>query len=1306
MQQNAIEAAIFWRLSRASIICASVAVFMLVLSLAAVRPALADEPPEGGAENSPTLPPSAIAAARSANGDAEVTDPAVAAALPHSDLDRGEALELLEGVFDPSLEGAAGIFDSLDVNKFISSNAAVVAPVERSEAVTVGGGEGEEGASSSPVLLESTVPLFVPGQDGLRETVDLTLEHSDGQLLSAAALEPVAIPEELGEGLELPESGIAIQLVGAPSERAPSILDESVAAYPNVAPDTDFAIAPTPTGLETLATLRSPDAARSEQLKLTLPSGAVLAETEDGGAVATLGGEPILDVKPASAIDANGDPVPVEMKVSGDELTLTVSPAQDTAWPVLVDPLMEGFAWQAGATPTTAGWSSWSNSPKILLGYGENWGPGHNGLYIEAQHEYFNVGAQAVWTHGVPRLEEEEAKGKYPTSFITNFSLQGISMITTAGLASPFLFGGIFDPSTSKWSGDPGNEAVWSWPGNAPSWLQNATLNFENGTPSKRDQHAQRAYGMSLAVSEPGWLGSPRASYLGAASVQIADEDSPTVANPKVSSLWVNQYGASPITVEAADTGLGVKNVTFAVPGQGEITVSNACGGQTADPCPSRQTVSLGSYSPAKMPQGYDYVAIRAHDVLWNPTPENALARALVKVDHTAPQVALSGTLTEQAKLGTNLAQYTVKYSASDGTEAAPQSGVASTEVKLDGKAVEARYAPGCAEESCSISREWTLNSSQYPVGPHTIEVVATDAVGLSTTKTLSINLTADTTAPTIAASGAFFEGPEGWLRQQTYSASVHTTDAKGSGVAALSFKLDGSTIGSTSASCKLGGCELSLAKSVNTALYAGGAHQAEVVATDARGNTSKRTWIINVDPSGHVSNQEAEDTLEAAEDTTEPTEPTTPPLAENSSFIGPEEIAAGNNPGLSTNGGTFVSTGTAVDSEISEDPSQGATLHIEDEQTAASGGMDVEVTPLNVAGEATNAQVSAGMAAVAANDHPSTDTVVRPKYDGVLQFETIRSPTAPETYEWEVSLAAGQALKSIDEQNAGVFYKDGTEMMLISAEPANDATGKAIPTSLSVTGTNIITLTVHHRATETVYPVLAGSAFEVGYTTVEVIIPPPPVEGGQSAPEGDVLEVSAPEPATPEEAGITDRETLLRAAHNTVSHGFIFRRCETVFEYVDPTGPGVPRRQFHCGNPFTGEPSSGEVAFEFAVRGRFFVSPGLFVAHAGTPTTDIGCDKHLYPEHFSDPDDEWTIQPAYFINPDQRCVWWGITKNGGGSRVGVGKHLTGYGEWNAGRGHTNEWNTYQLGSAAYIWATDSPEGYFVDKNKTTCIDC
>jgi hypothetical protein len=122
--------------------------------------------------------------------------------------------------------------------------------------------------------------------------------------------------------------------------------------------------------------------------------------------------------------------------------------------------------------------------------------------------------------------------------------------------------------------------------------------------------------------------------------------------------------------------------------------------------------------------------------------------------------------------------------------------------------------------------------------------------------------------------------------------------------------------------------------------------------------------------------------------------------------------------------------------------------------------------------------------------------------YDGVLSFQAIQSPSEPEEYSWRVELEEGQELKQIDDQHAEGFFEDGHPAFSIVADPAHDAIGTNVPTTLAVTGPDVVTLTVHHREGNPLaggapfdYPVIAGAGWEGGFQTHSATIeePKPP---------------------------------------------------------------------------------------------------------------------------------------------------------------------------------------------------------------------
>jgi PASTA domain len=117
---------------------------------------------------------------------------------------------------------------------------------------------------------------------------------------------------------------------------------------------------------------------------------------------------------------------------------------------------------------------------------------------------------------------------------------------------------------------------------------------------------------------------------------------------------------------------------------------------------------------------------------------------------------------------------------------------------------------------------------------------------------------------------------------------------------------------------------------------------------------------------------------------------------------------------------------------------------------------------------------------------------------EGGMSFQAITSVAGPEDFSWTVNLGDDQELKAIDDQSVGVFYEDGHPAFTLHAVKARDAVGTKVPTTIAVSGPDMITLTVHHRAGNPlaggapfVYPVVAGAGWEGGLQTYIVQMPP-----------------------------------------------------------------------------------------------------------------------------------------------------------------------------------------------------------------------
>ncbi len=1445
------------------------------------------------------------------------TDPSAAEALPHEDLDREEAIDLLTAVFGASLGGPARLYDELDVRSFRSDYVAVTEADEPAQAT------GEE--ASEPGLLTSFLPLRAEGDDGVKAPVELGLEHAEGELQPENPLVEVGLPAQIEDGISLPETGVTIELAGAPGERSASNVEESAAVYPNIFTDSDLAVTPTPTGVETFTQLRSPDAPHTQTFRLDMPPGAELEPTEDGGASVVKDGSPLLKVRPPTAIDAEGDTVPVSLSVSGDSIIVHAAPTTANEYPLLVDPVYETYFWDQNPTDHSPEWyPATSPTPKFMAYWPEP--PSPPGIKMWSGLGAITPGYQANWNYYVPRFFSDFAdplvKAR-PTSYIKQMTMSDLIFNFNGTQPHPFVMMGLWSENKGQWVSVATRDGT-----QGPLTNPNSQYVFVNPNEVTDAKNG----GIALATVES-TLADIRTVSVGMATVEISDKDSPAFGSLGSVSGWANEQPIAPISYKVSDPGLGVYQLQLEQPqatgGNGQVITSAQCLGSARSPCPRTLESSQRplNYDPKVMPQGENWLKITVADPV---SHQSSISEARVKVDHTKPSLALSGTLTEQAKVGTTASQYTLKYDAADGESIAaaavapfgtagtgegkvqrpmgvaidasgnvwmvdreckcvqkydasgkflsqfgspgtgngqfsdpravaisatgniwvtdlanknaqqfnskgeflrkisysqflepygiavapgetlwisdigrhtvykfsengsqplfvvhghaangnpnlltdllspvglavdafgnvwvtdngrgrveafnstggyitefgsegsgngqlktpvgiaiapsgnilvvdggnnrieefkpsgeyfrqfgsagtgnaqlseprglalgagniayigdaankriarwshadydPQSGVVSTEVKLDGSLVEPKYAPGCATKDCAISREWTLNADQYSVGTHSIEVIATDGVGLTTTKTLAvethgdlmppnialsgamteqgtlgttrpayalkvsatdpgsaeerksgvasttikvdgnvvdatspgcpaggcsisrewtlnsnsysvgahtvlvtatdaagrvaskslaININRDTTAPQITATSQFFTAPEGWLEQKSYIYNATGTDSKGYGATSISLKIDGALVKSKTQSCPAGDCSLSLGlNSINMAAYDGGAHPAELVVTDGAGNVAKKVWTVNVDPSGAVSTSEAEDTLEAASATGSVN--TVGEAAHEPEYIGTEEDL-----GVSASGSDLKATGTAAPVVIETQADGGLTIEIPtvasceidvveeekrgEEELPSSEGAEcnangdigatdlepVAVTPTDVSSEATNNTVTVQKsAAVAANLAPQTDLITRPLYDGAMTFAAIRDAAARETYSWNVSLEDDQELKLLDAQHAAVYY-DGEHLAFsITAEPAHDAVGAAVPTSLGVSEDRVLTLTVAHHGVSAegkafVYPIVGGAGWQGGFTTSPIAMPPPE---GDPALEGMIL--------------------------------------------------------------------------------------------------------------------------------------------------------------------------------------------------------
>jgi sugar lactone lactonase YvrE len=1777
--------------------------------------------------------------------EAGETDPEAAASLPRHDLERPEAEELLTSVFEPQLLGSAQPFDELEVQHYLGNFTALVTP--KSDPFS------PRSEGSDTALVESTVPLRTEDSDGQNAPVSLDLERAGRDLRPENSLTEVEIPGELGEGIELPEAGVSIELPDGPDERAPTVVNSTTAFYPNVAPDTDFSVVPTATGVETLTQLRTAAAPTRQEFEISISDGGKLVGTESGGAEILRDGERVLSIPAPMATDATGAEVPTSLSIDGDRLVVSTETSTDTAFPVLVDPTYDYYAWSAETAPGHAGWGSFNMTtgntwqPWMSSPWGGLYGPtiitGYPGTVVN--------GTQANWFYQIPRFAEEAEHGNEPTSFIQSVTVSGVELWMAGNVGqrrdSPYMLAGIFDKKYWRWAAVAYRNGI---DGGLQHW---GTTFYARNDQGEVDTHATW-FQIGFASSEDGanenrWVTDP------VAMIELSDNDYPFFQLNAGPSQWVNTTSAgAPIHFEVSDSGLGMYDAFVgALLTNGEFkyfgTHYNSCVGSAARPCPRTWSWLSGpqlNYDPSILPNGEDYVTLTAtdpigHDSAWK-SESFKPQEAKLKVDHTAPNISVTGSVTEQEILGTSKPAYTVNYKGTDGTHAAaqattplgslgsgasqfntpqglatdrkghvwvvdrannrvqefnesggfirqfgskgsgngqllapyaitvtsegniwvadagnyrveefsptgeymqqfgtagtgggtqfsslggiasapggllwvsdwgghrigefrenpggserfvrnvsgastewpngltvdsrgylwavddgcfcvksfgptgqyvsqfgsagsglgqlnaptfiaatptgnllvtdrennrieefkpsgefvrafgsagsgngnlnypeglallqgnvlwvadahnnriarwsgaeydPQSGAASLQIKVDGKveksiapgcperdceingewtlesskysdgahnvevvatdgvglsspvakvpivlypdrtaptvslsgpmteqaslgATRPRYtlkavsadpgaasrtnyvsafgsngsgngqfkrpsdvaidskgnvwvvdkpnnriqefseggafiravgslgsaggqlnspsgiaidsygmidvtdtgnnrvvrfnengvfdsaiganvdktkvqaggtlaeknhctaasgdvcqagtasaeegfmsepigiaassegkffvverannrvekfnlngekeakfsrlgseetiskpmavavapngnlwvadtgrnevaewgptyafirkfgtagtgngqfsfpnaievdpsgnvwvgdslnnrvevfsetgeflgkfgtsgtgpgqfasseftglqtdakgniwitdglnarvekwryaeptssgvasaqirvdgnivdsvAPGCPSGACSITREWTLNSNSYSAGSHTVVVKATDAVGLTTEKTTTINIARDTTPPQITANASLYTAPEGWVEQQPYPYTASASDPNGYGITSLVLKIDGETVKSVSQSCADGSCGASITGSLNVAEYEGGAHPAELIATDGAGNITREKWTMNVDPEGHVSNSESEQTMEALEQTSQ------------ANLVGPaqEEGIEGTGTGLGVSvlEGEYIAEGSNVPTTISSGADE-VTMGIpeaavyavpcaasssgeppEEEESApcltennAGELTDITVEQVGVDGGVAETKSANGEAVIRPNTGPEADTAIRPLSDGALAFQMIRDASAPEVYSWRVQLEPGQELRQISETEVAAYFDGGHLALDFFAEPASDAIGSTVRTTLSLTGSDVVTLTIHHHEPSPtggpfIYPIVAGTGWQGGFQT-QIVEMPPPEQAPEEPGGGEEIEAS-----------------------------------------------------------------------------------------------------------------------------------------------------------------------------------------------------
>ncbi len=576
-------------------------------------------------------------------------------------------------------------------------------PSDNAAQVDLGGGK--------RAVVDSTEPIATVDSSGQRVPVNLGLQEVGGGFAPTTPAVPVTISKHAGEGAALAELGVSLTPVdseGAPLGGAEGVIDGASVLYANTQTDSDTAVKPVASGFDEQTVLRSVESPNELFFRVGLPEGARLV-SEGSGAVRVMddGGLLAWIVAP-SARDAAGVEVPVSVSVSGDTVVLKVNDrGAEYLWPVAVDPTVVD---------------------KHLSG---NWRSEHSGEHVYA-YEYIEGEG---WEN---QIEPTHVSGEwiaeaYPTqgeSRIYEFVSETSGSNTGANVSSKL---GI--DSTSGWEPEEWQPVSYT--------KTSKTLCVEAGCASTAGVRENSAV-FQQATTGTGTEGD---NIFYTASVYIAQTNGPSIEFDTTDALieghrnvlasgggWLGSSaakGGGIWAAKASDPGVGIWKWVFSSPSAPEWEGSSV-GGCSGVICPEKE-VLYGEYEAVGgggsgngkelLPDGEDPIEVKAADAMGL----SATAKATVKVDGTSPYAIGVVGLPPNHEIGSS--QYHLTVSATDGKSPVPSSGVASLAFAVNGKEV-GKASGSCSPGPCTANRELTISGTEFPAGPDTITVTATDNAG------------------------------------------------------------------------------------------------------------------------------------------------------------------------------------------------------------------------------------------------------------------------------------------------------------------------------------------------------------------------------------------------------------------------------------------------------------------------------------------------------------------------------------------------------------------------------------------------
>lgn len=552
--------------------------------------------------------------------------------------------------------------------------------------------------------------------------------------------------------------------------------------------------------------------------------------TADGGAIVLdSDGEALVTVFPPYAVDAQGTNVPVTLSVDGDSIKLDVPhQGKDFAYPIMVDPVQHVRDWWTnGSTPGFEGWSfyqdgttQYNNSldcPSSLASVDPCGGTGTgSGVYVSAvPTRTYPAGSKAYWRWVAPGGASSSITGA------TLSSWRYRKGNTNAGWA----FYNLYNPTTNTSNGT----TMTDGGGGSGLSLTGGNSGFK---------YLQSGLATNTANTIPTGASNWRYNRVAGYTATLTDGEAPTLDLGAGPTTWLPANTAFTVNAEGKDPGLGMGWINAQINGIWTNKWVGWCTGTYPYTCPATTGTQALSFNTNDFPNGVNTVSVNAMDIIAGTGHETAKPFT-VKVDKSAPQVNLSGSLASIATGRSDLPQYDLMVNIKDGTAGTDnQSGVKTVKITIDGE--EQSFPVNCSTYNCSfyLTEPYIVDALTYGSGSHNITVQATDMVNQQTTKSIDFTLN-DLSKPAVTATGAIMAAgtPAVGVDQ---SVDFHATDV-GYGVQKVEAKIDGLVVDSVEADsdCLAGDCALDGNLMVDSTGLAPGQHQLSLVATDFNGNVS-----------------------------------------------------------------------------------------------------------------------------------------------------------------------------------------------------------------------------------------------------------------------------------------------------------------------------------------------------------------------------------------------------------------------------------------------------------------------------------